>query len=516
MFKLPDKYFNDVKCPEARRSNPCVITGCIFNHGTTNKPAIKRKLEEDLQKSEVKKLKKQVAPLKEVKEPVADISFLLPTEILHLHLPRTVRIVNVNRLFKNFSNHSTPKKAAIDLEYDIALKSKSLNEYNSNIDKYLGAVETVEQDPKYIVPKLVISSPASYPDRKAIIEHMVAVIRKTQPQIKTPILIAIEEEYNIASKSTSFTYKQSTRNRLHEISKGNLLKASFNKPISEIEYYKHLQEYVIPISKLEKFGYIVRPPNRQEPSPKRVCKRCNNPFLMSQQLEPIECHYHSGKPKMGDLKTKYYECCGTILGGDPCCQSIHHVFHWETAEEMEYAIPFKNTKDIFPVNNESFKALGIDCEMGYTTKGFELLRISAIDFFSGEEVLDLMVRPYGTVVDLNTRWSGVSSIGDDALSFTELITLLGSIMDQNTILVGHGLENDLRSMRLIHERIVDTAILFPPHKATPTFRFSLKHLAFKYLSRDIQSGEHDSNEDSLAAIDITKYFIQRKINPPPS
>lgn len=509
MFKLADNYFKAVECPTKRLNKLCSITGCIFNHEISKKQ-VKRPIEENSADVELKKVKSDVVRQEEI--PATDISLLLPTEISHLHIPRNTRIINVNRLIKNLSNHRTPKKAAIDLEYSIASRSRSVREYESKIDKHLGKPEVIQQDPKYIVPKLVTTSPAQYPERKRIIEHMVQVIKKTQPEITTPIAIAIEEEFLIASKSTSFTYKQSTRNRLHEISKGNFIKPSVTKTISEQEYYKHLLQYNIPKDKLEKFGYIMSPPTPEEPSQKRVCKRCNNPFLMNEQLTPTECHYHEGKPKMGDLKTKYYECCGTVLGGEPCCQSKHHVFHWESPGEMEYAIPFKNTKDIFPVNKDSFKALGIDCEMGYTTRGFELLRISAIDFFSGEEVLDLMVRPFGTVVDLNTRWSGVASIGDDALSFSELRTLLSSIMDQNTILVGHGLENDLRSMRLIHEKVVDTAILFPPHKATPTFRFSLKHLTFKYLSRDIQSGEHDSSEDSLAAIDITKYFIQKRIN----
>ena len=37
---------------------------------------------------------------------------------------------------------------------------------------------------------------------------------------------------------------------------------------------------------------------------------------------------------------------------------------------------------------------------------------------------------------------------------------LGEIMDSETILIGHGLENDMNAMRLIHENIIDTSILF--------------------------------------------------------
>lgn len=507
MFKVRDDYFKKVVCPNRRQNKECTDVECIFSHKEPISKQIKRK------NAETKETEEVVTPAKRVKPvPQTDISLLLPTEIFHLHIPRPTRILNVNRLIKTLQKHATPKKAAIDLEFKIASRSKSIDEYSKGIEKHLGIRQVVEKDPKFIVPKPVTTSPATIPERKAIIEHFVKIIQKNQSEIQTPILVATDEEFQIANKSTTFTYKQTCRNRIYEISKGNFIKKDPNS-IKEEDYYKHLKDYIIPIEKLEKFGYIVKPPEPKEPEIKRVCRRCNNPFYINEQLEETECHYHEGKARMGDLKTKYYECCGSIIGGDPCCLSKHHVFHWDTPNEMEYAIPFVNTKDLFEKNTDSFKALGIDCEMGYTTKGFELLRISAIDFFSGEEVLDLMVRPFGEVVDLNTRWSGVASIGDDALSFTELRSLLSSVMDQNTILVGHGLENDLKSMRLIHEQIVDTAILFPPLKATPTFRFSLKHLTFKYLSRDIQSGEHDSSEDSLAAIDITKYFIQRKIQP---
>ena len=72
-----------------------------------------------------------------------------------------------------------------------------------------------------------------------------------------------------------------------------------------------------------------------------------------------------------------------------------------------------------------------------------------------------LVRPKGDVIDLNTRWSGIAEIKEEAMNFEDLIKLLGEVIDSNTILIGHGLENDVNSMRLIHERIIDTAVLYP-------------------------------------------------------
>jgi hypothetical protein len=50
---------------------------------------------------------------------------------------------------------------------------------------------------------------------------------------------------------------------------------------------------------------------------------------------------------------------------------------------------------------------------------------------------------------------------------------LKKIIFSNTILVGHSLENDLHSIKFIHELIVDTSILF---KSQQGLKVSLKNL----------------------------------------
>ena len=62
--------------------------------------------------------------------------------------------------------------------------------------------------------------------------------------------------------------------------------------------------------------------------------------------------------------------------------------------------------------------------------------------------------------------------------------LMGFI-NADTILVGHGLENDLRALSLVHATVLDTAVVFPHFYGLP-FRRSLRSLAASYLKRDIQ------------------------------
>ena len=52
---------------------------------------------------------------------------------------------------------------------------------------------------------------------------------------------------------------------------------------------------------------------------------------------------------------------------------------------------------------------------------------------------------------------------------------LDSFINADTILIGHALDNDLKTLRIIHHKCVDTALLFP-HRSGPPYRRALKDL----------------------------------------
>lgn len=89
-----------------------------------------------------------------------------------------------------------------------------------------------------------------------------------------------------------------------------------------------------------------------------------------------------------------------------------------------------------------------------------LARLTVVDAMA-KVVLDAHVKPQGAVLDLNTRFSGVKpehldGVEDDLAAIRDQ---LGALMDEDTILVGHGLENDLRALRIVHLAVIDTAIV---------------------------------------------------------
>lgn len=532
MFRAKHNAFETVKCPNYERYGLCRVVNCIFNHEVDQKrrrseaPPVEKELKRarsiqdspatDQKASSSSSLSPSEEPTKE--KPLEDVKFLITKALTTgINIPRNHRDEAAKRIAYHIRQNKlspTVNRLTIDKEYEFASSSNSMDEYQEKVAKYIGKELEATSDPRLIMPKEVHPSPAMLPQRKKFIEHLAAAFRKN-PQIKTPVLAGIEEEFKIASVSSNTTYNLAIKRRLFELNNPDRVKKPQRVGFSKAEVLAELNNMAIDREMLIKYGYFMDIPEPiDHVDPVRTCHRCKLPFNLSDALKKVDCRYHSGRTAKNAMNVRVHQCCGGVIGEtdtEPCTKSDYHVFYWQAPNEMHHVIPFVNTKQLWGTRKGSLEAVGIDCEMGFTTNGFELLRVTAMDFFSGEEVFDILVKPKGEVLDLNTRWSGIAEIKPEAVSFEDSMALLGEVVDSRTIFVGHGLENDMNAMRLIHERVVDTAILFPRNKTSPTFRFALKNLAFKYLGRNIQTGQHDSGEDSLAAIDVTKHFINKEL-----
>lgn len=314
-----------------------------------------------------------------------------------------------------------------------------------------------------------------------------------------------------------------------------------------------------PISGLTKHGYITTIPTAEEITQAsrgveaakgwEVCDRCKNRFQVfpgrredGSLTSGGPCTYHFGKPiwperLADDPKTKRerkYRCCNQSVGDSPgCTQSDSHVFKITEVKRLASVLNFEET----PVNNRELNAAAvcIDGEMGYTVHGLELIRLTATSWPSGEGLLDVLVRPVGEILDLNSRFSGVwpehmanatpynsasPPPSDTSPSTLHIVSspaiarsLLFAHLTRHTPLIGHGLENDLNATRIIHPTIIDTALLFP-HKQGLPYRLGLKALMFMHLRRHIQvvvDGKmvgHDSKEDANAAGELVKFKVK--------
>ncbi|KAG8280708.1 nucleic acid binding [Homalodisca vitripennis] len=115
-----------------------------------------------------------------------------------------------------------------------------------------------------------------------------------------------------------------------------------------------------------------------------------------------------------------------------------------------------------------------------------------------------VVRPESEIIDYNTRFSGVKeeNYRGNFKTLREVQSDLTKFIKEDTILIGRGLENDLRALRMVHSSCVDTAVVFPHRRGLP-FRRALRDLVMYVLDRSIQDNPegYDSTEDARACLD---------------
>ena len=135
----------------------------------------------------------------------------------------------------------------------------------------------------------------------------------------------------------------------------------------------------------------------------------------------------------------------------------------------------------------------------------ELTRITMVDWH-GSVILDELIKTQFPILDLNTRFSGISSLDQAKYDLDGILNCMESFIGTDTIIIGHGLENDLNALRLVHYNVIDTAHIYPHPNGLP-FRYSLRRLCKEKLQRIIQEGQHDSEVDALACIDLIKKYL---------
>lgn len=143
---------------------------------------------------------------------------------------------------------------------------------------------------------------------------------------------------------------------------------------------------------------------------------------------------------------------------------------------------------------------GVDCEMVETKEGKELGHVCVLNS-NCEVVIDVLVKPSNPVVDYLTQFSGLTKEALDkaTLSLQDVHKLLKERLPSGAILVGHSLEYDLRVLHLVHQRCIDTTVLYPHNREG--LKFSLKRLTELYLNKRMKRAHgHDPREDAQAAL----------------
>ena len=215
-----------------------------------------------------------------------------------------------------------------------------------------------------------------------------------------------------------------------------------------------------------------------------------------------ECHYHWGKYLNG--RQESWTCCGQAEFSVGCTVADNHVWSGVHHGVNGPFLNFKRAKSCLSVPGRVINpgVYSLDCEMCYTKNGLELVKITVLDI-SGNLVFESFVKPEARIIDYNTRFSGITKKDLSSIKTTlkEVQYELLQFIYAETILIGHGLENDLRVLKIIHPKVIDTAMIFPHEWGLP-YRRSLRSLARIYLRRFIQMDYHDSAEDARSAGDL--------------
>ncbi|KOC66103.1 Exonuclease GOR [Habropoda laboriosa] len=251
----------------------------------------------------------------------------------------------------------------------------------------------------------------------------------------------------------------------------------------------------------------------------RRCARCFKNFYINREdgeyLHEERCVYHWGKLRSGLVDGAHgdtWECCRGRENARGCTTARMHVW---TGLALGYNGPFDGYVRTRPARtvpkDGNYGVYALDCEMCFTRRGLELAKVTVVGM-DGKVVYDTLVKPDAEVIDYNTRFSGINAkdLSRASKTLRDVQKDLTSFVHAETILIGHGLENDLRALRILHTTVIDTCVAFPHFLGYP-FRSSLKTLARTVLRREIQVTEHDSVEDARIAVDLMLRRLQHDL-----
>ncbi|OAA73652.1 RNA exonuclease [Cordyceps fumosorosea ARSEF 2679] len=273
------------------------------------------------------------------------------------------------------------------------------------------------------------------------------------------------------------------------------------------------------------------------------------------------------------VSLQFWTCCGNFMSDIGCAAEQFHTAKVYRRGELESNWEYFTTPGAALDTPTDYRAaVVIDCEMGTAASGdSELIRVSAVDFFTREVLVDSLVWPDVRMAHFNTRYSGVTRKSMETARRARR-TLAGRsgaraalwrFVGPSTVLVGHSANSDLNSLRWIHAIVIDTLLLEmriqpqlrgdqqrPQSKGSgdeggradgdqqqpaevaevvvvqetaskenkqPKYPgLSLKALAAERLKRTIQvKGQgHDSLEDALATRDLLLWHMVHRPEPP--
>lgn len=453
----------------------------------------------------------------------------------------------------------------------------------------LAKAAPIPTGPVALMPRKLLKEPAIFTKRLTLLKMLHSFMKPLNDKIAKAVKgeikalhmdpnqlnkLAVDEEEQIA-KANPAVYENVLKQRLFKLKKmtpEEWVKERFDAlakerglppkrpPPKKVDTGLTPKEEVIFLSNLtcsqdglDAHGYITKLPTTDQLDEARsaqsaadfweVCDRCNTRFQVFPERREEDgalttggqCTYHWGRrvfPKRAKnavSEPTTFSCCNEPVGSPGCTTYDTHVYKISDPKRLSLVMPFIET----PINDRAPTDIAVcfDCEMGYTTHGLELMRLTAISWPTHKPLVDVLVRPIGHLLDVNTRFSGITTEqflnakpydptdpkprrNDIRIVESPYVArdLFLAHITTTTPVLGHALENDLNTLRIIHPNIIDTVLLFPHRRGLP-LRHGLRALAKDKLDLDIQQGGaagHDSFEDAKTTGELIRFKVAER------
>ncbi|KAF3241614.1 RNA exonuclease 3 [Orbilia oligospora] len=288
------------------------------------------------------------------------------------------------------------------------------------------------------MPRTVPRAPANFETRHSILVQLHKEFIRLDPDSQKTVIgkqrmikLANDEEAASALNDI-FTYKNIMKNRIFALVK--MTPEAFKKELEEKEQSRRKKDvpdgneelvtglspeaevtalggYVASLLSLKASEYVVLPPSEEEirktkegleaAGGREECDRCKTRFQVLKEQDKETKSWVTG----GSCTHHYGR--SIVDGGRKIPVRLASV--WQFVETPSAPILSPSSETTPPPSDKKIeKAICMDCEMAFTTKGFEVIRLTATRFPTYEPIVDILVQPYGEVLDLNTRFSGVT------------------------------------------------------------------------------------------------------------
>lgn len=272
------------------------------------------------------------------------------------------------------------------------------------------------------------------------------------------------------------------------------------------EMYHKLQSILIGLEDMIKFGFPI--PRNDWSVGLGACDRCEKRIPVDVngiQVKKEACQHHKGNfLRLSKAGNRLYSCCPIANPG--CVEENSHLI----SKPLELPEGYSKTSE-----KKTFPGIyAIDAEMcdvslagGILIK--EVVQLAIIDCVSSKVVYKEILRPEDPVYNANTFVHGLTrhQIESAEISVRECRQKFLELISSDSILVGHDIKSDLRALKIVHYKIIDTQHAFP-HPLGGNNKMSLRQLLKEKLDLEIDSLLHDPEDDAYACMFLVHSLLK--------